>query len=342
MAGIQRPGGTGGAGGRRDALGVQKQQQGLALDALEAEVHVAGQTADRVAVENGVGDGRQTRDQLIPQRRQIYRILLHVPAGLVKSRRGAADAGDILRAGPLAPLLSAAVDDVLQCNAPSGVQHAHALGAVELMGRQGQHIDVHSLDVDGQMSRRLHSVGVEQNAGLLADLAYLRDGLDGADLVVGKHDAHQAGIRPDGGLHCLRRHDTVRRDIQQSDGKSFLLQGLQGVQDGVVLKLGGDDVLLSLPGAQSRSAAQRLVVRLAAAGGKGDLPGLGIQVPCKNLSGLRQLFRRPLARAVEAGRISVNLLKTGYHSLHCRLADSCGCRIIRINVHRIPPFLNSY
>src|SRR5699024_653868 len=40
VAGVQRTGGTGRAGGRADALVVQKQQQGLALDALKAEIHV--------------------------------------------------------------------------------------------------------------------------------------------------------------------------------------------------------------------------------------------------------------------------------------------------------------
>ena len=78
------------------------------------------------------------------------------------------------------------------------VEHADALGAVEFVAGEGQHVDVLLLDVDGQMSRRLHGVGVEQDALLPADRADLRNGLDGADLVVGVHDGDQAGVGPDG------------------------------------------------------------------------------------------------------------------------------------------------
>ena len=42
MAGIQRAGGAGGAGGGADACIIQQQQERLALNALEAEAHIAG------------------------------------------------------------------------------------------------------------------------------------------------------------------------------------------------------------------------------------------------------------------------------------------------------------
>ena len=74
------------------------------------------------------------------------------------------DAGDVLRTGALAPLLGAALDDARQGDALADVQRADALGAVELVAGQGEHIDVLLLDVDVQMADGLHGVGVEQDA----------------------------------------------------------------------------------------------------------------------------------------------------------------------------------
>ena len=44
----------------------------------------------------------------------------------------------------------------------------------------------------------------------MADGADLRDGQDGADFVVGVHDGHQAGVRPDGVRHLLSRDGADR------------------------------------------------------------------------------------------------------------------------------------
>ena len=81
-------------------------------------------------------------------------------------------------------------------------------------------------------------------------------------------------------------------DIQQGDGKALPLQGLQGVEDGVVLKGGGDDVPLALPGAQVGGGEEGLGVGLAAAGGKGDLPELAAQAGGDPGPGLGQGLRR--------------------------------------------------
>ena len=172
----------------------------------------------------------------------------------------------------------------------------------------------------------------------MAHRADLWDRLDGADLVVGEHHRHQAGVRPQSCLHLLCCHDAVRGNVQQGDFIALLLQRLEGVEDGVVLELGGDDVLLSLPGTQESGGAEGLVVGLAAAGGEGDLPGVTVQILGKGLTGRRQFLRRPLAGGMETGRVAVYLLKTGHHRGQSRGADSGGGRVIRIDVHGIPPF----
>lgn len=115
------------------------------------------------------------------------------------------------------------------------------------------------------MAHGLDGVGVEHHPGLAADRPQLPDGLDGADLVVGIHDADQAGVGAQGLAQLVRRDQPLLPHLQQGDLEAFGGQLVQGVEHGVVFKGRGDDVFFApgrtLPG----GAAQGLVVGLAAA-----------------------------------------------------------------------------
>ena len=71
------------------------------------------------------------------------------------------------------------------------------------MSAHGQHIHAQLLDVHGDGTHSLNRIGVHPDAVLVGDLSDLLDGLDGADLVVGHHDADQRGIGTDGSFHVL-------------------------------------------------------------------------------------------------------------------------------------------
>ena len=206
------------------------------------------------------------------------------------------------------------------------------------MAGEAQHINVLGLDVDGQVTRRLNGVGVEQNALFPAHGADLLNGQDAADLVVGVHDRHQAGILPDGVGHLPGGDHAVFVDRQQLHLEALLLQLLQGVENGVVLEGGGDDVHLALAAADGGGGKQGLVVGLAAAGGEDDLTGLAVQAPGHGLAALHQQLRRPLAHAVQAGGVAVVLLHGGKHGVQGRPAHPGGGRVICVNSHLyIPP-----
>ena len=338
MAGIQRAGGAGGAGGGTHALHIQQEQQALALDALKAEAHIAGKAVYRIAVESAVGDLAQTLDQLIPQSGDLGGIGVHVGAGFFQRRGHAHDGRQIFRAGTLAPLLCAALDHIGQREATAAVQSAHALGAVELVAGQAQHVDVLFLHMDLQMTHRLDRVGVEGNARLLAYRADLGDGQHGADLVVGVHTGDQTGVLADGVLHLLRGDVVALGNIQQRHLEAFLFQLLQRVQHCVMLKGGGDDVQLSLALTQAGSGNDGLVVRLAAAGGEVDLPGLAAQTGGDGRPGGFQLLLGLLADAMEAGGVAVVVFKAAQHSLQGGAAHFCGSRVVGINLHIYQPF----
>ena len=67
MAGVQGPGGTGRPRGGTDPPVVQQQEEGLPLNALEADVDVPRQAVVPVPVEGGVGNGRQAVYELVSQ-----------------------------------------------------------------------------------------------------------------------------------------------------------------------------------------------------------------------------------------------------------------------------------
>ena len=132
--------------------------------------------------------------------------------------------------------------------------------------------------------------------------------------------------------------DAVFVHIQQSHAEAFLFQGFQRVQHRVVLEGGGDD--MGLPGFLPRRsrAADGLVVGLAAAGGEGDLPGLGPDDRRDLGSGLLQTFFRVLAQGVEAGGVAVVVLQTGHHGVDGGAAHFRGGRVVGVYHAMIAPF----
>mgnify|MGYP006945381289 CR=1 FL=1 len=83
MAGIQRAGGAGRAGGSADTLHIQQKQQALALDALEAEADVAGQTVHGVTVQGAVRNLAQTFDEAVTHGSDLGHVHIDVVAGFL-------------------------------------------------------------------------------------------------------------------------------------------------------------------------------------------------------------------------------------------------------------------
>ena len=80
MAWVEGAGSTRRTGRGTDALGIQQEQQCLALDALKAEVHIARQALFPVAAEDAVGNPLQSGDQLIPELFSWNRALQRLPS----------------------------------------------------------------------------------------------------------------------------------------------------------------------------------------------------------------------------------------------------------------------
>ena len=211
------------------------------------------------------------------------------------------------------------------------------------MSAHGQHIHAQLLDVHRDGTHSLHGIGVHPDAMLVSDLSDLLDGLDGADLVVGHHDADEGGIGADGSLHVLRADIALRGGLDIGDFKAQALQRSHAVHDGVVLKRTGDEVLLVLACLGKGSALDRPVVSLRAAAGEEDLcrrrvDGLGHL----GTAGVHKLFGF-IANAVMAAGVAAGTAQgLGHHCQHLRGTGSRGS-IVEINhflhsFHGIDPF----
>ena len=94
--------------------------------------------------------------------------------------------------------------------------------------------------------------------------------LNRADLVVGEHDRDEDRLVSDRALDVRRVDATVATDRQVRHAEAVLLEALARVENRLVLRDGGDDVV-ALVLVELGDALEREVVRLRRAGGEDDL-----------------------------------------------------------------------
>ena len=193
-----------------------------------------------------------------------------------------------------------------------------------------QHVDVHLIHADGHLAECLDPVRMEQDAVLMGDLPNLFHRLNGADLIIRKHNGDQDCILPDGGPKLLQINESRFVHIQIRHLVAPLFQILAGMQDGVVLDTAGNDVL-PLGRVSLCCGYQRPVVGLASSRRKIDLLGLCPQDSGDLLPAAGDHLFICSSKSIDAGRIAVMLRKIGEHGLH-HLRRRLGCgRIVQIN-----------
>ena len=135
-----------------------------------------------------------------------------------------------------------AVEKLPEASATADVESADAFRGVEFVAGERKQIDTQCVDVDGDFSGRLDSVGVEINFVFLGDAADFFERLNCAQLVVGLHDGDENGF----GANSLADGPGIDLafliDWQVSDVCPLLFQGLAGVKDGFVFDSGGDQM----------------------------------------------------------------------------------------------------
>ena len=125
------------------------------------------------------------------------------------------------------------------------VEAADPLGAVELVGAEGEKIDGYPLDIHRNLPDGLDGVGMEEDPLLLGVFGQLLNGEDQPRFVVGGHDGDQCrliGVQV--GLQRLQVHDAPVVDREGNHLGADALQEAAGMADGGVFHLGRDDPLL--------------------------------------------------------------------------------------------------
>ena len=202
------------------------------------------------------------------------------------------DAGHVLGAGPALPFLAAAVNQGDQGRVAPDIEHAHALGRIDLVAGQREQVDPEPVDVQVEKARGLNGVRVDRDTPRAARARDLGHRLDGADLVIGEHDADEARVGPEGRDQGRRIDDAVlgHRHVCHLDAP-VLLEGAGGAQHRAVLDRRRDEMPSSRHG--QRHALQRQVVALGPPAREDDLVLAATQDP-------GHLGPRPLERVAGA------------------------------------------
>ena len=235
--------------------------------------------------------------------------------------------------------LPAAKEQRLHAGAAAQVHKARALERTQLVGREGRCVDAAFLQVHLDLAQGLHAVCEEERAQLVGRICKLAHGLDGAQLVVHGHHAHQRKLPATGQglggglLQRLRRDDAAAVGGHAVDLEAQALEARRGVCHGMVLDGAHDDVCLLRLGVGGQQAAHGHVVSLRAAAGEDYLGGLaGSHRTGDAAARILELAARLAPFGIEG--VGVCPAAACEHLVEARV-EGCGGRVVEVD----PPLL---
>jgi len=202
LYGARRTGGPGGAG---ETLEVEGDEERFAFDAGEDEICGVRSARGSAGVHTGLGNvTQQTLLQSVAKGGDALGIFGERFAGDFGGFAESHYAGDVFGAGTEAALVMPAVQELAQTRAAAHVQGTDALRGIQLVTGDGEEIESHSVDINGNFAGGLNRVGVEVDVGLFGDPADFRERLDGAKLIVGVHDGDENCFRVDSAAQVVQ------------------------------------------------------------------------------------------------------------------------------------------
>ena len=136
---------------------------------------------------------------------------------------------------------------------------------MELVTGHGEHINIHVFYIYGQVAGSLHGIRMEGDTLFAAERSDCLHGLDGADFVIGKHNGNKSGILPNGGFQVFQADNAVFMHIEQGNLEPLLLQLFERVEDGMMLKRGGNEMPLPFSRSGFRRGNDCLIISFASA-----------------------------------------------------------------------------
>lgn len=129
--------------------------------------------------------------------------------------------------------------DSLQSDSRSStnVDGTNTLGSVQFVTRDTHKIDVHGVNIDGNLSASLSCIGVEEDFLGAAEFTNFLDRLDDSDFVVDSHDRDEGSVRTNGFLQLLQVDDTVALNRQIRHFETFILENTARIEHAFVFLL---------------------------------------------------------------------------------------------------------
>src|SRR6266566_5771845 len=254
--------------------------------------------------------------QAIAQASHATRFLLQFFPGDCAGLAQAHNPRHIQRARPHAALVTTTINDRANLNpwilAPH-VQCTHTFWTVELVPRDRRQVDILLVHVYRNFADGLRCIGMEQYTTLTTDFPNLRDGLQHADLIVGRHDSHQDRLVVNRSLQIVKIDKPVFLHWEIGYAVSILLQALAGIEHRLVFCNRCDDVV-ALLFVHLGHALDGEVVTFGGAGSEYDLLRSGANQPSNALAGLlHRGFGHPPKGMVPAGSVAELFHEEGQH-----------------------------
>ena len=171
---------------------VERDDQGFPTCGVKRDIRCIGHALRAISVYARVTAGREQRVfEAVAERGDSRAVRLQIFSREVRGFSETNDAWDIFRAGAAIAFVMATVELRFEGRAGANVERTDALRAVYFVRGNGEQVHAETIYIERQLSGGLHGVAMEQDVCSGGDTANLFDGLNGAELVVGMHDADQ-------------------------------------------------------------------------------------------------------------------------------------------------------
>ena len=243
--------------------------------------------------------------------------------------------GHGLCAGAPAIFLAAAGEEWLQPQAAAEIEGADSLGGVYFMAADADHVSPECFGTEGYFEKSLYGIGMQQRFGACL-FQHLGNGMDvrhGAGFIIDRHEGDQNSVIPERFLYGGNRNCSPGIGRKARHFPAGGLQQIQAFPYGIMLNLGGDDVV---SGALHRFGAlqKRPVIAFGSAGSEYQLRRSTAESIGNFFAAcIKQFFGFP-PFCVGGARVPVNLGHGVQGGFGCLGADSCGCGIIQIVFHK--------
>lgn len=232
------------------------------------------------------------------------------------------------RAAAKTSLLTTTADDGVESDSwpTTDVACTNTLGAVDLVRGNGHQVNVHGVNVKGDLANSLGSIGVEEDLLGPAKLADFLKGLNDTNLVVDSHDTDDGGVGTNGSLQIRHVDQATALHWEVGHFEALVLKMPTAVEDTLVFCLAGNDVLLLAgPAKEPGDTLDAHVVAFGGTAGEDDFLGVSAnQISNVFPRLLNRLVCLPAVGMCPRVGVAIDVGEVGHHGIEHSGVDRGG------------------